>query len=378
MKRYRSADQSIRPKAGNSYAFDSSSRAKRPVPARSFSQARQTLHDLLAHLNFVRVISVGKTGNRTDAAIDPNACPPFIGEAEEVFPSLRTPDAVPRRVFFSKFSRQSGLGFSLGGIATVVDTSFGPEHVSALPQVGNILVGSIVSSLRPQSRCAFELRSWCSNAKSLLELARVVQYGTRVGEEETIRSFAQPSAEFAAAYLPKIHAGSVYTLSFGQQSHAASVANVSDELASLARVVLYGNLEFLVSPSLVLKLGGRDGRGFAESLAVVLRDASIQDAFNAIAPETKPLPPPPLRIAHSQAHVYTPQSAPHEYNPLQQPAPLHQQHVVMYDPALAGMYQDVPQPKSPDYAPTSPNYAPTSPDYAPTSPAYNPTSPGAT
>jgi len=405
MKRFRSSQQTVHARAGGRTSFEPPRPQVRAAP--SFDAARRALHELLEPLSFVRVISIRTQAPRSEAdAVGATGCPAFLGEAEEVFPTLQSGGGggrgarAPRQVFFSKFSRQSGKGFLLGGVATLVDTTLGPDHITAMPQVGAILVGSIVSASRPKSRCPFEIRGWCANARPLMELARIVQFGTRGGEGETMALLRQSAAEGASEYARVWGTGSMppSSVSVAQQRHCRSVSDVADELSSLARIILYGSLDFLVAsakPETLtpkLRLGGKTPHEFVEALSMVFRDARIYEEFLKIAPAPRSRTP-----TYEGPATYDPTAASR--------AP------VMYDPATAGSGSfytystpsgaqggapsvahgygygygydygnaNAISPPSPPYRPSSPAYAPASPAASPaaSAPASAPASPGA-
>jgi hypothetical protein len=392
MKRFRSSQQTVQPRAGGRASFEPPRPPARAAP--SFDGARRALHESLEALSFVRVVSIRTQEPRNEAdAVGATGCPAFLGEAEEVFPSLQSgrrgaSKDPPRQVFFSKFSRQSGKGFLLGGVATLVDTTLGPEHITAMPQVGAILVGSIVSASRPKSRCPFEIRGWCANARPLLELARIVQFGTRGGEGETLALLRQSAAEGASEYARVWAAGSVppSSVSAVQQRHCRAVSEVADELSSLARIILYGSLEFLIAAALPkLRLGGKTPHEFVETLSMVFRDARIHEEFLKIAPA----PSPPRSRTPTFEHLpaasmaalpidvkgtgygygYGGNSA--AISAISPPSPPYRPSSPAYAPASP--------PASPKYIPSSPTYAPASPPaspkYVPSSPKYVPSSP---
>ena len=392
MKRFRAADVTLPQRAG---ARPSEEVRERASTAPSFENARRTLHELLSPLTFVRVISVGQPRGAGSSA--PHATTAFTGEGEEVRPTLATRgrEGPGKRVFFSSFSRQNGLGFSLGGCATLVDSPLGSDHVSSVPQIGTIMVGSMVASSKARARCPFELRGWCNNARPLMELHRIVQFGTRGGESETRLLVRQAAAETAVEYSRTLAAageGSFAMLSGTQRRHCASAASVADELDCLARVVLYGSMECLKGTP---RLGGRQPREFVETLVLVLRDSRIIEEYNRVSPPPPPPVPAPLpnyfhqsMLAYGGAGMqYDPVAQAHFRAPVASSAGCYRspQRVGAVSPPRSPQYcPSSPPPegsKTPPYAPQSPQYCPTSPvgnrtpQYAPQSPRYEPQSP---
>ena len=367
MKRFRMADVAMPQRAGP--------RPNEAVrePARSapsFDAARRTLHELLAPLNFVRVIAVSQAARGAAVPLQASSAS-FFGEGEEIQASHRDRDrAPPKRVFFSSFSRQSGLGFSVGGLCTLVDSPLGSAHASSMPQVGAVLVGSLVASTKAKARCGHELRGWCNHARPLLELHRIVQFGTRGGESETRMLVRQPAAESAAEYLRAV-AGTSSALSGAQKRMCVAAAGVADELDCLARMVLYGSFEGLLATP-APRLGGMTPLQFVENASLVLRDSGLLREYVRVAPP--PPPPPPttyIELSASSGRGY----------PVYDHIAAAIQQSPYGAPHAAQSTTPIYAPRSPSYMPTSPPYvpgspaAPTSPPYVPGSPAYAPTSP---
>lgn len=369
-------------------------------PARSapsFDAARRTLHELLAPLCFVRVISVSQAARGSAVPLHSSGTT-FFGEGEEVKASHTQRDrAAPRRVFFSSFSRQNGLGMSVGGMCTLVDSPLGNDHPSSMPQMGAILVGALVASSKSKARCPFELRGWCNNARPLMELHRIVQFGTRGGESETRMLVRQAAAETAAEYLRALQgsAAGASTLSGHQKRICEAAAEVADELDCLARTVLYGSLEcLLVTPP--PRLGGKTPLQFVENVALVLRDSRLLHEYLQRAPP----PPPPAPQSHDMSYSASVRqdgypaydyvaaairSNSYAYAPT---GPLGQGHLHVqagggatppYAPRSPSYMPTSPPmetgPRTPLYGGTSPAYQPQSPAYQPQSPAYQPQSP---
>lgn len=403
MKRFRAADVQL--------AHRASSRAGEPqrdraAPAPSFDGARRALHEMLEPLTFVRVISVGqataRAGGTSTQAVGSH-CPTFFGEAEEVSASMRSPAHKPgKRVFFSSFARQNGIGFSLGGCATLIDAPLGSEHISSMPTVGSILVGSAVASAKAKARCPFELRGWCSNARPLMELHRVVQFGTRGGESETRQLVRQAAADTATEFARALQAAGsegLTSIAPHQRRACTAAASVADELDCLARIVLYGRMDCLLTDP-PPRLGGRSPREFAETLALVLREGRIMEEFVKVAPPQfaaaayLPMLPPPA--------LANPSLPPPAFGALSELSkqPYMAYGMPVYRTGGGGQYASPPraalnadanktppyEPRSPQYMPSSPDggrtptgkatsFVPSSPPYAPQSPAYAPQSP---
>jgi hypothetical protein len=374
MKRFRSADILLMNRAGKSEENAAittaanecviTSVAKPPPAASSFNGARRTLHELLSSITFVRVISITNSMTPTHfSSISSSSTPaPYHGEAEEIIGGPQKNNK-PRKIFFSGYSRQSNLGYSLGGCVTIVDSPLGADHISGVPQVGAILLGSVVSSSKAKARCPFELKGWCNNAKNLIDLHKIVQFGTRGGEAETRVLLRQPAVETAVEYASSMALCETFTLNAAQKRLCLAAAGVADELDCLARIVLYGKLDCLLQPC--LRLGGRDPRAFVETLSIVLRDGKILQEYYKIAP--------PIVCSYEIPKQTTIPSSmsltlpPHPFAP----------HSPAYEPSSPPYVPSSPPyvPSSPPYVPSSPPYVPSSPPYVPSSPPYVPSSP---
>lgn len=393
MKRYRMSEVSMPQRAGQRAGDAAVREPARSAP--SFDAARRTLHELLEPLSFVRVISISQAARGSAVPLHASSSS-FFGEGEEIKASHTQRDrAAPKRVFFSSFSRQNGLGISVGGMCTLVDSPLGNDHPSSMPQMGAVLVGSLVASSKSKARCPFELRGWCNNARPLMELHRIVQFGTRGGESETRMLVRQAAAETAAEYLRALQgsAAGASTLSGHQKRICTAAAEVADELDCLARTVLYGSMECLLTTP-PPRLGGRTPLQFVENVALVLRDSRLLQEYLRLAPPPPPPPPQPSDPLYSvsvrqdgyPAYDYVAaaiRSQGYAYAPT---GPLGAGSAAATQPS-AGMDGGATPPfapRSPSYMPTSPPYmphsppmdgAPRTPQFGSSSPAYQPQSP---
>ena len=358
-----------------------------PTVKHGFEESRRKLVDTFAELVFMRVavVSFPTSDKRTGTH--------FQGEAIEVFAGRS--HRAPRIAFFSRFGRQTGTGFNLLGI-TIVDTPLGPSHASATPQVGDLIVGSLMPAAK--GKLPFEIRGWSNGGKPLLELGRIVQYGTRMAESELKRQLRQPCAETASSLLRLSSA----SLSPAEIAHAKLAASCADELWVLVRIVCFGNLD---DPG-DARLGGKSFVDMVDMIATRFGDEVLLDSWAKIRPT------PPVAPTYASPYVWAPQmpsaqqmpSAPHmpsgtgpSGTPLNSPprSPLHlsvnlasflskiapPKEREMYDPTKSY----VPEARlstitsameySPASPPASPKYAPSSPAYAPASPPYTLNSP---
>lgn len=146
--------------------------------APSFVDARRALVATLENLSFVKVVSV---------QMGPRGA--YTGEAVETH--FRDAREKPKLVFFDKFGRSRSL-LKVGPMS-VAQAPLGAEHPSAVPTVGEVLVGSLVPNAR-KSHLEHVLRGWSSDAKPLWELLRILKYGTKASEFECRSLLVQPAA----------------------------------------------------------------------------------------------------------------------------------------------------------------------------------------
>jgi hypothetical protein len=363
-----------------------------PKVQRGFETTRRKLVETLNQFTFMRVTVV------TFPPCTMRAGTHFQGEAVEVFPGKHA-RSTPRNAFFSRFAR--GQGFNVLGSLQLVDAPMGTTHTTAIPQIGDILIGSIVDG-KKGGKIAHELRGWSNNAKPLLELARIVQFGSRMSEKELANLLKQPGSS-AAAFFLRLNP-SLPSSSPERQAAEKSMQSI-DDVWALARIVCFGKLD--EDKSLKTSFNFVD---VVDTLAMKFGDEALMDAWSKVRPEQY-VPEAVVAAPHSiYSSAYAapawspppPAMAPPQWTPPPPapawgaaPAPLPAWAVQAQQPpwsaAAAGggpsavVYQwSAPQqaattttfvPTSPVYPPKSPAYQPTSPAYNPTSPSYNPTSP---
>jgi hypothetical protein len=334
-----------------------------PRVEKGFDESRSKLVDILNQLTFMRisVISFPKESMRQGNH--------FQGECVEILNNSGRTSSNPRVGFFSRYSRQNGSGFNLLGGFTLIDCPVGAHHSSAMPQVGDILVGSLIPASK--GKLPYELRGWCNNAKPLMELARIVQFGTRIGELELKRLLRQPASDSANALL---RIGS-QSLTEAEKQYAKSAASSADDFWFLARVVCFGKLD--EDPTLKLSKSWID---LIDSIAMRFGDEALLDAWanKRPAPQIQSQPQPQLQLQTQ------PQTQPNNLINLGYGLGYTQATTTEYDPSkvFASAYVRAGTPplsmsakiEEIEYVPKSPTYEPHSP-YAPASPAYAPTSP---
>lgn len=365
--------------------------------APSFDAAREQLHAQLRGFRFFCVESVAVEG----ALGTPAAT--FSGIAREVQPSFHASDKKGTEVLFLKGDRGRGLAALLGTAVTLADAPLGTIHPSSVPQPKDILIGTVTENAHPKSRHRLKLTEWRAGARPLMELARVVQHGTKHTCAELSKALAQAGADAAAMYVDAMPPGTRPSAKDRAFAAMCSIAQCRDDLAMVARLVIYGDAKSLAQLA-ALQAGAGDAlppatrarleavrmslkpRVFVETLATVLQDPTLLKTYLEHATPLLPAVSEPAAAtepfgsapAFGSATAFGPTTAVGPYNSTWSLPPWKGTAVVAtaaspvrssYDAAATHM------PTSPAYAPTSPAYAPTSPAYAPTSPAYAPTSP---
>lgn len=309
----------------------------------SFEDARKSLDELLSNLTFLKVVAVQKNNGS------------FTGEAVELGNSKRM-------AFFDKFGR--ARSFLSVGPLTLTQAPLGFDHATAVPGVGDIIVGVLVQNVR-KSHLSHVLRGWSSDAKPLFELARMVRFGTKKSEFENRTLLLQP-----AGLLPLC-------------------AKYRDEIYCVARIVLWRNLRPLQvlasiqnADEFKLKEPASDAETtgaralkisvyaseFVELVAVKLASPDIIDVFaDGFVPQEKKPPAPierPVPQQSPNASLYPP-----AYNTAGGPSyyPFSAYSAPLATPALTTATGVTYAPRSPE----APYVNPTSPvPYCPTSPTY--------
>ena len=321
-----------------------------PEILRGYENARRKVAETLSNLNFARVVSIVQMPPKFQGKENI-----FQGEVEEVF-SGKHSKASARHAFFSKFSRNS-MGVSVIGCFSIVDSAMGTEHVSSVPQLGDILVGSFVSATQ-RGKLPFEFKGWCNNGKPLLELLRIIQFGSRMSKGEIHSLLRQPAsvtANFALRLQEKF-------LKVYERAEAQKAASAQDDIWLLARVLCFRDLE----PDDKLKLS-KPHFDILTQLAMTTLDEALLDDLQQIMPPkdesiiketdftgfvTGNKTPPWGNYGVNTSEKFQP-SSPSASPPRFAPSPPY-------------------KPSSPEFAPSSPPYAPSP---MPSSPPYKPPSP---
>ena len=336
-----------------------------PKIEHGFEESRMRVHEMLSQLSFVRVMVISS----------PSAGH-FQGEVSEIVRGK-----TGRSAFFSKYGRQNGRGFELLGF-TLVDSPLGNAHSSATPQIGDIMLGTLSSTKK--GKLPWELRGWCNNAKPLMELHRIVQFGSKMGEAEMRRIFKQQASITAGALLRLSSA----SLLQNEKDHAQFAVKAADDVFALLRIVCFGKLDL---SDLTLS---KNYVELIDSVATRFGDEKLLDAWALVRPAEyipaqAPQGPQAPQGSYQHAHVH-PQNASNYGWGAQANA---QAYAQAYAPsastyvwsakevltaATSEYSPDSPQrPKTPthavEYVPGSPPYRPSdSPPYAPASPLAPP------
>lgn len=322
-----------------------------PEVVHGFEVSRRKVVEALSNMNFAKIVSIVQLPNK----LDPSE-PHFQGEVEEVFASKHR--TAPRHAFFSRFARNT-QGVSVLGCFTIVDTPMGTCQASALPQLGDVLVGSFVEAGR-KGKIPFEFKGWCNNGKPLLELLRVLQFGTRMSSKELHTLLRQP-ASITASFALRLNANT----SASQRRHAQKVSQCVDDIWNIARALCFKDLS--LDESLKTSVSHWD---MMTQLAMVTLDEEFLDYLNKIKPASEMFVPDPVEYSPSivgyGVGAYGVQA----------------QGYGMYGAHVAGT--TLPQAsdfgsKTPEYYPAgggkTPPYVASSPSFLPSSPAYAPSSP---
>jgi hypothetical protein len=345
-------------------ASHASKRARVDTPTKTYSAARRKLNEILKAFAFVRVSEVTQVPAR-DGKPEFFHC---IGTTQ----SNSKYDTSTERVFMDKGGRlRYNSTFDIGP-CKLIDAAWGRDHYSAIPQIGDILIGVLEPNTRKSSgrQPGKVLRSWSRHGKIIMELSRMVEYGTSMTEFETRTILRQ--AECAMAE----HAAAASAL--GAVPRGVHMAQSSaDDFWMLARMILWGNLRPLAvlhsvqSPASKCKEAALPAElvacaeiklscpayEFLSGLAFKLEDPDLLRDFAAMF-DSPPAPPAPLSSQYTFLAAFS-NAAQMSYA---QP-----QHSY-------GGYADAGG-STPPYMPSSPPYKPKSPNYMPSSPVFSPESP---
>ena len=365
--------------------------SKRPrieVPTKTYSIARKKLNEVIKSFSFVKVSEITHAPAK-------DGRPEFFHGVGVVQTNSKFHEN-SERVFFDKGGRLRNASTFDIGPCKLIDAAWGRDHPSSTPQIGDILIGILEVNQRSTKKCAKVLKSWSRHGKIIMELSRLVEFGTAKSEFEARELLRQSECLMFESVNMAAALGDTMVSRFANPVNQLS----TDDFWILARIVLWGNIRPLVvlhssqsgtkcknEPTETEKIAANDikiscqAREFVTSLSFRLEDPDIlKDFIESFEIVKQELPQT--------------QSWPTSWVPNQWVSPTYLQTLkptmaygVEYDPtkvtgsATPKYVPSSPQssspyaPSSPAYAPSSPAYAPSSPAYAPSSPAYAPSSP---
>jgi len=304
-----------------------------PEVVHGFEVSRRKVVESLSNMNFAKIVSIVQLPNK----VDPSE-PHFQGEVEEVFPSKHRTS--PKHAFFSRFTRNT-QGVSVMGCFQIVDTPMGTCQASALPQLGDVLVGSFVEAGR-KGKIPFEFKGWCNNGKPLLELLRVLQFGTRMSCKELHTLLRQP-ASITAAFALRLNSN---TITLTQRRHAQKVSQSADDIWNIARALCFKDLS--LDESLKTSVPHWD---MMTQLAMNTLDEEFLDDLNKVKPNGEQFDS--YNIGYGQGYSLPQES---DFGNFGNKTPEYPSTTANYSGGSV----------TPPYAPSSPQ--PSSPAYAPSSP----------
>ena len=339
------------------------------ITSKTFPAARLKLNEILHSFNYIKVIEI-------------NIVPPKDGKPS-FFHGIgiccqnnnnfkqHQQDKSDERIFFDKGGRLRYNNTLDIGPCKLIDAAWGRDHSTAVPQIGEILVGIFEVNLKQfqgKSRTSKILRSWSKHGKILQELSRIVEFGTRMSEIE-IRSILRQSE---------------------CQLMENKTLNSEDDFWMLSRIVLWGNVRPLVvlhtlqntaaickfPPTFVEQRHAADlkisvcAKEFISGIALKLEDVEILNEFqNQFIAEAEVMQPTVQAAAFFgqfySSTSFTQNTQKGSVTPTFFPS----------SPLSSPKGGDITYaPSSPPYAPSSPPHAPSSPSYAPSSLPYAPNS----
>ena len=147
----------------------------------------------------------------------------------------------PEQLFFDKAGRQKSM-ISIGPMK-LIDTVYGHGHKNSVPQLGEILIGLKVENTNEKRSKTqpFIFRSWSMNGKVMLDLFRMVQYGTKMSDLEIRPMFRQG----AGAVAQKMMDASKDSLPFEQKVSMCKCVKAVDDIYIVAKMILWGNMRLL-------------------------------------------------------------------------------------------------------------------------------------
>ena len=210
--------------------------------APSFAVARRALFEILSQYCFGKIVELVEMP-ATDTRLSF-----FHGKVLIVNNSYFTNaknqnqnQSKPEQLFFDKAGRQKSM-ISIGPMK-LIDTVYGHGHKNSVPQLGEILIGLKVENTNEKRSKTqpFIFRSWSMNGKVMLDLFRMVQYGTKMSDLEIRPMFRQG----AGAVAQKMMDASKDSLPFEQKVSMCKCVKAVDDIYIVAKMILWGNMRLL-------------------------------------------------------------------------------------------------------------------------------------
>ena len=209
-------------------ASTNAKKARINEPTKTYANARRKLNSILKEFSFCKVSEVIHS--------PPKEGRPAFFHGTAITQSNSRFTSNSEKIFFDKGGRLRYNSMIEVGPCKLVDAAWGRDHISAQPQVGDILIGVLEPNTRGgKNNLSKVLKSWSRHGKILMELSRMVEFGTGVSEFETRNLLNQPECNMAQ------QAKSVRLIS-GDIVSGITTKNASDDFWMLARLILWGNI----------------------------------------------------------------------------------------------------------------------------------------
>jgi hypothetical protein len=217
---------------------------KRPrtdVASKTYPNARKKLHEIIKLFSFIKVSEV--------THVPPtNGRPAFFHGIGLTISNSKYENSgeIKERVFFDKGGRlRYNATFDIGP-CKLIDAAWGRDHSSASPQIGDILIGVLEPNEKSgKGKPSKILRSWSRHGKIVLELSRIVEFGTAVKELDTRKLLRQTECDMMQQVfaMRALGAAAGMNQNSGKEGDMEqNVINAADDFWMLARIVLWGNL----------------------------------------------------------------------------------------------------------------------------------------
>jgi hypothetical protein len=313
------------------------------APTRTFPAARAKLNEFLKSFSYVKVVEVNQLPAKDGR--------PAFFHGVGLTQSNSKFGGKSEQVFFDKGSRLRHSSLIEVGPCKLIDAAWGRDHSSANPQVGDILIGVLTDNLKPKSRITKCLRSWSRHGKIIMELSRMVEFGTHMSEMDVRAILRQGESALAATALLR-ETQAVHCM------HLRHASSSTDDFWILVRIILWGNLRPLVVMH-SLKTGAKTKVDITDAEKSAFADIKLSCApLDFITNVSSRFEDPDIFVNFSD-QLEDPPAAP-------EPLPTFTQSYSIPYQAPPSVYQPfVPGGTSPPYQPEphSPQYAPKSPEY---------------